>query len=50
MDSLINLFSMEGYGAYVWGSVLLTMGILVGNAWYANYQLRCAQKEWMGKL
>ena len=33
------------YAGYIWGSVFLTVGILVGNAWYAVHQLRKAQKS-----
>jgi heme exporter protein CcmD len=40
-----QLFNMQGYGGYIWGSVLLTLGILAGNAWYAVYQLRKAQQQ-----
>lgn len=50
MDSLLNILSMQGYGAYVWGSVGLTLAILLGNLWYANYQLRAVQQESKEKL
>ena len=40
----MNVLSMQGYGAYVWSSVGLTVVILSGNAWYAWRQLRHLQQ------
>ena len=45
MEELMSVLSMQGYGSYVWGSVLLTLSILVGNFWYAHFQLYKKQKE-----
>lgn len=44
MQELNTFFAMQGYGVYIWSSVLLTIGILLGNVCYARKQLRNAQQ------
>jgi len=35
---------MQGYGFYVWGSVLITLAILGGNFVYAYYKFKTVLK------
>jgi heme exporter protein CcmD len=45
MNAFLNVVMMQGYGAYIWGSVFITGFILVGNFWYARYQYKTLQKK-----
>jgi heme exporter protein CcmD len=45
MNSAIEILAMQGYGVYVWGSVFVTLGILVGNFWYANSRFYKTQRK-----
>lgn len=45
MSDIDVVFAMGGYGAYVWSAVLLTLAVLVANAWSASAALRDAQQR-----
>ncbi len=45
INTLLNMILMQGYGVYIWGSVFLTVSILVGNFWYARYEYRNMQEK-----
>jgi heme exporter protein CcmD len=34
-----DFLAMGGYAVYVWSAVGLTVTVLIGNAWWANYKL-----------
>ena len=44
INTVMNIILMQGYGAYIWGSVFITLSILGGYLGYVRHQF-CKMKK-----